>query len=182
MDIEHLRQKLHPEQEREKQLKELRNRYGTAIKVIVGTVIIAILFVACSIIQAPEKATGEPQACFKHGVCVDLIISTTQEELEGGLSNYSSLPQDTGMLFIFEKPGIQRMWMKEMDFPIDIIWISEKRRITHIEKSTEPCTPPQCLIYEPSGLAKYVLEVNAGFSKNINLFDNDIVELRNIPE
>jgi uncharacterized membrane protein (UPF0127 family) len=181
MDVEHLRQKLHPDENQEQGLKEKVNKHSTAIRVVVGTIIVMMILTAVSFIQAPKKAEGAPQACFKHDVCVNLTIATTQDELEIGLGNYSSLPPDTGMLFVFEKPGVQRMWMKDMKFPIDIIWISGKSRITHIEKSADPCIPPQCLVYEPAGLAKYVLEVRSGFARDDNLFDNDVVELRNIP-
>jgi uncharacterized membrane protein (UPF0127 family) len=182
MDVEHLKRKLHPELKPEPRLKDKLNKYSTVIRISVGILLAIALITLILLVQAPKKVEGVPQACFKHDVCVDLIIVTTPEAQEIGLSNYSSLPQGAGMLFIFDKPGIQRIWMKDMKFSIDIIWIDKNNRITHIEKSADPCIPPQCMIYEPPGLAKYVLEVRSDFAKDDNLFDNDIVELKNIPE
>jgi uncharacterized membrane protein (UPF0127 family) len=184
MDAEELRKKLHPEEEKEKTFKEKVHKYSIAIQIGIAIVVVISILTALAMIQAPKHIQGDPQACFKHDVCIDLIIVTTPEELEIGLSNYSELPENTGMLFIFEKPDIQRMWMKDMDFPIDMFWISSKNRILHIEKKAVPCTPDMsmCEIFEPNVEAKYVLETNEGFARATNLFDNDRVEFRNLPK
>ncbi len=179
MEADELRKKLHPGDE-EPDLKQKVKKHSLAIQIIVTVVIIALIFTACAIMQAPtkEEVAAVPQACFKHDVCLDLIVVTTSEELEIGLSNYSSLPEGRGMLFIFEEEGLQRMWMKDMDFPIDMFWLDRKGKILHIEKKALPCEPPMCEIFEPMVRAKYVLETNEGFAHETNLFDGDKVELR----
>jgi uncharacterized membrane protein (UPF0127 family) len=184
MDSEQLRKKLHPEEEQNKTFKVKFHKYSLAIQIVVVIVILVALFSACSLLQAPKKIEGTPQACFKHDVCIDLILVTTPEELETGLSNYTALPPNTGMLFVFSKAEAQRMWMKGMKFKIDMFWISDKGRIVHIEKSAVPCTPEMssCEIFEPNTAAKYVLETEAGFAIESNLFDNDKVEFVNIPK
>ena len=179
IDPDALRRKLHPGMVPKKESK-----YGLAFKIGLG--VIAVLFVIglFAVISAPKKVTGTPQACFKHDVCIDLIVVTDAKAQEIGLSNYTSIPSGTGMLFIFDIADVQRMWMKDMDFPIDIIWISDKERIVHIEKDAKPCTPEMssCEIFEPMVRAKYVLETNTGFAISTNLFDSDKVEFRNMPD
>lgn len=182
MDVEELRSKLHPEEEKERQFKEKVQRHSVAIKIILATVAIIAFFVVFAVIQTPEKVVGTPQACFKENVCLDLVIMTTPEELETGLSNYTSWPDDRGMLFLFQKQDIQRMWMKDMDFPIDMFWIDSKGRVVHIEKNAPPCESTLCEIYEPQTLAKYVIETRTGFAKEFNIYDGNKVELRNIPK
>lgn len=182
MDANELRQKLHPELNRKKSFKEKLLMHSTLIKLTAGFITIVAIFVAIAIIQTPQEVEGTPKACVKDNICLDLIIMTTPEELEIGLSNYTKLSEGTGMLFIFSKQDVQRMWMKDMDFPIDMFWISSKDRIVHIEKSAPPCKSSLCNIYEPSTISKYVLETNAGFAKEYNLYEGNKIEFKNIPD
>ena len=182
MNAEELRQKLHPEEERQKSFKEKILRHSTLIKLTAGFVVVIVLFTFIIMMQTSQEIEGNPIACFKDNICLDLIIMTTPEELEIGLSNYTELPEGTGMLFIFSSQDVQRMWMKDMDFPIDMFWISSKGRITHIEKDAPPCKSTLCKIYEPSTIARYVLETRAGFAKEFNLYDGNTVEFKNIPD
>lgn len=78
-----------------------------------------------------------------------------------GLSGLISIPQNHGMLFIFENADYHGIWMKDMNFPIDIIWLNEFSEVVHIEKKVTPDTFPK--VFESSKPAKYVLEFNAGF-------------------
>ncbi|MDX1535781.1 MAG: DUF192 domain-containing protein, partial [Candidatus Spechtbacterales bacterium] len=63
---------------------------------------------------------------------------------------------------VFNRPGTYSFWMKEMNFPIDIIWIGEDMRVVDITKNAKPESYPKR--FSPSVLAQYVLEVVAGFS------------------
>ncbi|MBW2997414.1 DUF192 domain-containing protein [Candidatus Woesearchaeota archaeon] len=181
MDAEELRKKLHPEAGK-KSLKETYNKYSTAINIAIAVIFIIALFSVFAMWQTPKKTIGPPTACFKHDICTKLVFATTPEEQEIGLSNHTALPEGTAMLFIFHKSDVQAMWMKDMSFSIDIFWITEKGKIVHIEKNAQPCTPPMCEIYEPPILVKYVLETNAGFAKEANLYDGDKVEFSNLPK
>src|SRR3989338_8221873 len=71
------------------------------------------------------------------------------------------------MLFIFDKPDNYGFWMKDMRFPIDIIWLDQNFKVVHVEKSVATSTYPK--VFYPSGPATYVLEVNSGISDSINL-------------
>ena len=53
-----------------------------------------------------------------------LDLAATNEEKRRGLSGRNGLEENEGMLFVFEEPGFYSFWMKDMLFPIDIIWIS----------------------------------------------------------
>lgn len=80
---------------------------------------------------------------------------------------------DQAMLFVFEKEGKQAFWMKNVRFPIDILWLDRNKRIVHIEKNVPPCRKDPCPTYSPSLEALYVLELKAGSVKrhNLKLFD-----------
>jgi len=71
------------------------------------------------------------------------------------------------MLFIFDNESLHGIWMKDMNFAIDILWIDEGYKVVDIKKDAKPESYPEVFI--PEVPSKYVLEVNAGF-----LEENDI--------
>jgi uncharacterized protein len=101
-----------------------------------------------------------------------LECSISAEERTKGLSGRKNLPEDTGLLFVFERPGLHRFWMKDMNFPIDILWLDENKRIVHIEKDVPPESYPEYFV--PTADSKYVLELNAGQVQKNNIKLGDI--------
>src|SRR3989344_1386739 len=89
-------------------------------------------------------------------------LADTPELREKGLSGQASLAEGEGMLFIFPKSGTYGFWMKDMRFPIDIIWIDAEKKILGIEKDISPGSFPT--VFYPPAPASYVLEVPAGVS------------------
>ncbi|MDP3962715.1 MAG: DUF192 domain-containing protein [bacterium] len=102
---------------------------------------------------------------------VSLIIADTDLERVRGLGGRRSLPENTAMLFVFDTLGPHGIWMKGMEFPIDILWIDGEKKITHIEKNISPDTYPKVFSAEEESL--YILEANAGFSDKNNLMPGD---------
>ena len=91
-----------------------------------------------------------------------VAIADTEASREQGLSGITSLAMDEGMLFIFPKDGMYSFWMKDMLFSIDMLWISFDGLVVSIVPSASPATYPHA--FTPSTLARYVLEVPAGFA------------------
>ena len=107
-----------------------------------------------------------------------LEIAKTQQQKEIGLSKKKALEKNAGMLFRFEKTGYYPFWMKNMQFPIDIIFIKNNRIVT-IHKDVKP---PKGLnenlsIYNSSEPADTVLEINAGLSEKYNFKEGNEVKL-----
>ncbi len=84
------------------------------------------------------------------------------------------------MLFVFEKKDTYRIWTKDMQFPIDIFWISERGIVEHIEKDKAPCVLPMCELLEPPAKIKYILETNAGFAEEQNIFYGSKLSFHNL--
>lgn len=110
--------------------------------------------------------------CFGYS-CVEVELVTTREEMEIGLMNRANLSEDSGMLFIFDEERIHKIWMKNMFFPLDIIWLDERGIIVHIDKNVMPCNE-YCKSFGPELSVKFVLEVNGLYtdSHNINVGDS----------
>jgi len=103
----------------------------------------------------------------------DVFISDTSELREKGLSVFNSLKDDEAMLFIFPKEDIYGFWMKDMKFPIDIVWLDKNGVITHIEEGISPESYPQ--IFFPVSRSLYVLEFISGTVRNLKIQKGDII-------
>lgn len=103
---------------------------------------------------------------------VELAISDHQQTI--GLSNRTGLKAGTGMLFVFKDARRPVFWMKDMLFPLDIVWIYQGK-VVDISRNVpkpEPGTPADKLpLYEPASPVDYVLEINAGEAAQINIGD-----------
>jgi uncharacterized protein len=95
-------------------------------------------------------------------------LADTQEKRVKGLSGRESLSSGHGMLFVFNKAGYHSFWMKDMNFPLDFIWIRENK-IVEITKDVLPIDykPPNILSSKEK--ADMVLEINAGETNIYNL-------------
>lgn len=112
---------------------------------------------------------------------INLEIADTYEKRRVGLSNRQGIDKNSGMLFVFNNKDIKAVfWMKDMQFPIDIIWINDNK-IVQIDKNVpqpEKDAPESNLKrYSPKEPIDYVLEVNAGFCENNNIAVGDEVNL-----
>lgn len=108
------------------------------------------------------------------GKIIKVELALTPKEREQGLSGRKELKNDEGMLFVFEQPGKYPFWMRDMNFPIDIVWLGEDLRVVYIKKNASPESYPETFI--PKKEAKYVLEIIASFSEKNNLQEGDKVE------
>jgi len=92
-------------------------------------------------------------------------LADNPEKQALGLSWRESMPQDSGMLFIFPTEDHYSIWMRGMSFPLDLIWVSEGKIIVEIRErvSAEPGKLDSDLkIYTPKTKSKYIIEMNAG--------------------
>jgi uncharacterized membrane protein (UPF0127 family) len=105
-------------------------------------------------------------------------IAATSEHRAKGLSVKENLSENEAMLFVFGRPGDYSFWMKDMKFPIDIIWLDEHKRVVHIEHALEPCGPISCPTYNPDENSLYVLETVAGFAKEHGIRESTQVEFQ----
>lgn len=114
---------------------------------------------------------------------VNTKVAATADLRKKGLSKHASIPVNEGILFVFDTSAKHAIWMKDMQFPIDIIWIGDlpsgEKKIVDIKESAavQPKLQDKYLtIYKPHNDAKYILEINAGLARSNNLAVGDTVE------
>jgi uncharacterized membrane protein (UPF0127 family) len=101
-----------------------------------------------------------------NGLVLLADISVTDEQRAKGLSVKDGLTENEAMLFVFDNEAEHTFWMKDMKFPIDIIWIDSDKTIVHIEHNLQPCSyGVSCPTYKPGQDSLYVLETVGGFAE-----------------
>jgi len=103
-------------------------------------------------------------------------IADSAEKRELGLMNASSLPENEGMLFVFDRPDYLSFWMKNTLIPLEIIFLDENYAIVDIQEM-RPCSGPICKTYTSSKPARYAIELSENFSKLHNVSVGKKVDL-----
>jgi len=109
---------------------------------------------------------------------IPVEIADTHKKRNLGLGKRNSLKKGWGMLFVFEKRKPHRFWMKDMQFPLDIIWL-DNHRIVHIIHNAKPANS----MNEPEVMTSpvpvnFVLEIAAGTAAKLRLKTGQRVEFK----
>jgi uncharacterized membrane protein (UPF0127 family) len=103
-------------------------------------------------------------------------VALTYEARTKGLSGRSALNSDQALMMAFPSEDKWGIWMKDMNFPIDIVWLNKDKKVIYIVKNAATDDPT---VYKPEKLAQYVVELPAGTvtEKNISPKSTAIFEL-----
>jgi uncharacterized membrane protein (UPF0127 family) len=81
------------------------------------------------------------------GKQIQVRVADTEAKQVQGLSGFTTLPPDQGMFFVFNKLDYYAFWMKDMQFPLDIVWMkrvsSNRYQVIGIMQNVSPSTYPQ---------------------------------------
>lgn len=124
----------------------------------------------------PMKGAGPTFTSLElKGIPLNVEIARTEVARQRGLSGRETIAENQGLLFIFDKPDFYGIWMKDMRFPIDILWLDEGGVIVDIKRNAVPESYPD--VFYPNVPATYVLELLAHFSELHNVEVGDVVTL-----
>ena len=110
-----------------------------------------------------------------------LELALTQEEITQGLMYRPSLPENRGMLFVFQAARVPSFWMKNTLIPLDLVFLNPDGTIAEIVHNAQPCAVEPCPQYVPARAAKAVLELNAGTAERHGLETGDVIEFERVP-
>lgn len=108
-------------------------------------------------------------------VTISAEVANTPYLRSRGLGGRDSLDENSGMLFVFDKPGKYQFWMKDMKIPLDLIWISGDRIVGIVENVPPPTgVEGEVLPFYSSAVPiDRVLEVNSGFARRYGIMVGD---------
>jgi hypothetical protein len=125
---------------------------------ILGLFIVIILVFIKVYYLNPQQPNAEI-----NGHVFSLYLAKTSKDQEIGLAKFAEIAKNQGMLFIFQKADYYSFWMKNMRFPIDIIFIN-KNKIVDIFQKVPVSKNGNLPIYTTHAKADKVLEINSGLS------------------
>src|SRR3990170_8877447 len=116
----------------------------TRIQVLVPITIAAVIVGLAGIMSLPSDVKLEsvefPRGIVKiDGVVLEVQIADTDPRRARGLMFQEQLPFDEGMLLVFDDANKRSIWMLNMQFPLDVIWIDDNSMVVFIEKNVPPC-------------------------------------------
>lgn len=109
-------------------------------------------------------------------VTVEVADTPTKRTL--GLMFRKSLENGKGMWFVFPDEKELVFWMKNVSFPIDIVFIDSRLFIRKIHRSVPPCLSGACATYSSGAKALYALEVPSGYCQKHGILENQKVIYR----
>ncbi len=149
------------------------------LKVIIYILILVMsLGIFSSLQHMTTKLKRTPKAIssgniYIGGTRVHVEVAHTLKDRAKGLSGRKSIPLTNGMVLAFPKDDIYPIWMKGMQFPLDIYWVSKDGVVVDKWQNAQPESYPS--VYTPKRKARYVIEVTAGFSEVYNIEIGDEV-------
>lgn len=133
--------------------------------------LLVLLVTAC----LPSKEEGKCLATIRNTTWV-MEVAKTEEQRERGLMFRAFMPEENGMLFVFERPREVAMWMKNTQIPLDMVFIDDTSHISGLYQNAKPYSEKTIHI---SGLMSRLIELNAGQIKAAGIQKGDAVTFTN---
>lgn len=110
-------------------------------------------------------------------VSIAVELADTFETRKRGLSGRASLAADTGLVLYWNEPTVAKIWMPDMNFPIDVVFVRQGK-VVGLYENAQPCPPGgPCPTFGPDTPVDYVLEVPAGSAERWQLKVGDSIQL-----
>lgn len=138
----------------------------------------AVSFFTLFIYQRFKISTGDDdfRTAKLAGVPLELTVLRTQPDMAKGLSGQLSMAANHAMLFTYGDKAQRHFWMKNMYFPLDIVWLSDGVVVGISEQVPIPVVGGDIpRITSPEGVNQ-VLELNAGFAAKYGVKIGDMLD------
>ncbi len=147
-------------------------------KILISLILILLILIVTVIIAG---MLGKPKDSLVNLRIKDHVfkveVADTIEERQLGLSKRYSIAEDGGMLFVYDEKGTYGYWMKDMYFPIDILWIEDNIVVDILKSVVIPSTEKDLVVYYPYKPINKVLEIKSGLSDILNIQIGDKITI-----
>jgi uncharacterized membrane protein (UPF0127 family) len=128
--------------------------------------VVALVGETCGhpVAKSPQRGDPEVVLTVRGNVEQHVIVelARTEKQRNYGLMYRTALQSGRGMLFLFERSGPLKFWMRNTYIPLDMIFMDEARRVVFVEENAEPLTLQE---RGPDAFSQYVLEVPGGWAR-----------------
>lgn len=108
---------------------------------------------------------------------IEVAVVDDNRSRSEGLMNVMDLPDNAGMLFIFNNEQPRSFWMANTPLPLDIIFVNSDMRIVRVHRNTRPYSQESIQSEEP---AQFVVEVNAGYTLEHDIREGMKIKIENV--
>lgn len=156
-----------------------RRHFSISVFLVLVAAAITVGFFVARPAESPNASLPLDHALVSpNGSAIKIRMADTVPEQELGLSYARSLAADQGMLFVFKTSAPHPFWMKDMRFPLDIIWLKSeggRYRVVTVDENLSPDSYPQA--FSGTEPADAVLEINAFKSKAFDIVPGSYLSL-----
>ena len=152
----------------------------TIASVFIGFVVVAlIIVVVLSLLRTPAPFKPTQKAVLgNHTFKIKPAASDKEKQI--GLSATNKLPNDYGMIFKFNEDGYYPFWMRDMKYPIDILFINDGKIVKVFSKVSPPIANEGLKLYVSDKPADTVLEISSGLSEKYKIKEGDSIKLSDL--
>jgi hypothetical protein len=134
--------------------------------------------------QGKDQATGGPDPVLRtievqfDGRRMIVEVADDPEERRQGLSDREAVALDAGMLFVWDSVAVYTLWMKNMRFPLDFVWIDEQRRVVNVTADVphqSGASDAELIRYSSGVDVLYAIELNAGAAERLGIEAGDVL-------
>lgn len=146
-----------------------------AIRLALAILALALILSGAFYFRAQHSSSMSQRTITIGPTAVVVDVADTEARREQGLSGRAGLAPGQGMLFTFDQEGTWGIWMKDMRFPIDILWANASGTVITLRAHISPDTYPQ--VFYPDAPARYVVELPAGYAASQGIAEGDKIVL-----
>ena len=143
---------------------------------LVCTTVTLLVYYGHAMQSSADQPEGKIALVRIAGITLRAEVADTEALREQGLSGTNTLADGTAMLFVFQTDGAWGFWMKDMKYPLDIVWVNRNDEVVTIARDVDPSTYPEA--FYPSAPARYALELPAGWAAAHSLADGSKIVLQ----
>lgn len=151
-------------------------KYILIVVFFIISILLILIISFCFSVRSNIKDSALAQVIINDKI-IYVEVPQTQSDRIKGLGSRETLAEDQGMLFVFEKKQKPGFVMRQMQFPLDFIWINDNQIVEITKNVTIPLDNQDLTVYYPQAEVNYVLEVNAGYCEKNNFQVGDWVEI-----
>lgn len=139
--------------------RHLRWLHKDKLSTVIG--LFTLLLIVVLGVSLVERFT-QPQATLRIGDGIFTAhVAATDDARQKGLGGTEPLAENEAMILAFERDARWSIWMKDVDYPLDVVWLDARQKVVHIVKNMPPSSYPESS-FVPEKPARYVVEFAAG--------------------
>lgn len=131
--------------------------------------LLAVLFTIWLVLPSEPVISGETRSMTLGGELFHVELATDPASRRQGLMDRPTLPANRGMLFIYPEEAPRSFWMKNVEFPLDLLFLDRHWHLVHLMEHAPRCAGNDCPGYGHGIDAQYVLELPAGTAARLGL-------------